>query len=107
MLSVFSFSKSHPKTRKASTDGYQRYLKRQNENSLIDSEIIHDDIWRAIAGKFCNTIVHVIQSSALSASTEGICNEDLSLTFHVSGENPVQKYIEKSVQTDEIKFYLK
>ena len=49
----------------------------------------------------------VIQSSALSASTEDICNEDLSLTFHVSGENPVQKYIEKSVQTDEIKFYLK
>ena len=35
--SVFSFSKSHPKKKKASTDWYQRYLKRQeNEISLPD-----------------------------------------------------------------------
>ena len=34
---VFSFSKSHPKKKKASTDWYQRYLKRQeNEISLPD-----------------------------------------------------------------------
>ena len=46
----------------------------------------------------------VIQGSALSVSTDDISNEDSSLTFHVSGENPVKKYMEKSVQTDEIKF---
>ena len=46
----------------------------------------------------------MIQSSAPSASTEDISNEDSSPTFHVSAENPVKEYIEKSVQTDEIKF---
>ena len=30
--------------------------------------------------------------------------KDSSLSFHVSGGNPVKKYMEKSVQTDEIKF---
>ena len=75
--SVFSFSKSHPKKRKASTDRYQRYLKRQeNENSLTDSKSIHD-----IGEPLLES--SVIQSLALSASTEYISNEDLSLTFHV------------------------
>ena len=46
----------------------------------------------------------MIQSSALSASTEDISNEYLSLTFHVSTENPVKEYMEKSVQADEINF---
>ena len=46
----------------------------------------------------------VMQSSALSVSIEDISNEDLSLSLHVSGGNPVKKYVEKSVQTDEIKF---
>ena len=96
--SVFSFSKSHPKKRKASTDRYQRYLKRQeNENSLTDSKSIHD-----IGEPLLES--SVIQSLALSASTEDISNEDLSLIFHVSAENPVKEYMEKSVQTDEIKF---
>ena len=45
-----------------------------------------------------------IQSSTLSASTEDISNEDLSLAFHVSTENSLREYMEKSVQTDEIKF---
>ena len=41
--SVFSLSKSHPKKINASTDRYQRYLKRQeNENSLTDNESIYD-----------------------------------------------------------------
>ena len=97
--SVFLFSKSHPKKRKASTDQYQRYLKRQeNENSLTDNESIHD------IGEQPLLESPVIQGSALSVSTEDISNEDSSLTFHVSGENPVKKYMEKSVQTDEIKF---
>ena len=42
------------------------------------------------------------KSSALSAPTENISNKDSSLTFHVSGRNPVKKYTEKSVQRDEI-----
>ena len=46
----------------------------------------------------------MIQSSALSASTEDVSNEDLPLTFHAPAENPVKEYMEKSVQTDEIKF---
>ena len=96
--SVFLFSKSHPKKRKASTDQYQLYLKRQeNENSLTDSESIHD-----IGAPLLES--SVIQGSGLSVSTEDISNEDSSLTFHVSGENHVKKYKEKSVQTDEIKF---
>ena len=96
--SVFSFSKSHPKKRKASTDQYQHYLKRQeNENSLTESESIHD-----IGAPLLES--SVIQGSGLSVSTEDISNEDSSLTFHVSGENHVKKYMEKSVQTDEIKF---
>ena len=96
--SVFSFSKSHPKKINASTDRYQRYLKRQeNENSLTDSESIHD-----IGEPLLES--SVIQSSALSASTEDVSNEDLPLTFHARAENPVKEYMEKSVQTDEIKF---
>ena len=95
---VFSFSKSHPKKRKASADRYQRYLKRQeNENSLTDSESIHD-----IGEPLLES--SVIQSSALSASTEDVSNEDLPLTFHAPAKNPVKEYMEKSVQTDEIKF---
>ena len=79
--SVFSFSKSHPRKRKASTDRYQRYLKRQeNENSLTESESIHD-----IGGPLLES--SVIQSSTLSASTEDISNGDSSLAFHVSAEN--------------------
>ena len=39
----------------------------------------------------------MIQSSALS-------NEDLSLTFYAFSESPVKEYMEKTVQTDEIKF---
>ena len=98
MPSVFSFSKSHPKKRKASTHRYQRYLKRQeNENSLTDREVIHD-----IGESLLES--SVIQGSALSVSTEDISNQDSSLTFHVSEENPVKKYMENSVQTDEIKF---
>ena len=97
--SVFSFSKSHPKKRKASTDRYQRYLKRQeNENSLTDNESIHD------IGEQSLLESSMIQGSALSVSTKDISNEDSSLTFHFSGENSVKKYMEKSVQTDEIKF---
>ena len=66
MPSVFSFSKSHPKKRKASTDRYQRYLKRQeNENSLTDGKSIHD-----IGEPLLES--SVIQSLALSASTEDI-----------------------------------
>ena len=96
--SVFSFSKSHPKKINASTDRYQRYLKRQeNENSLTDSESIYD-IGESLLEK------SVIQSSVLSASTDGISNEDSSLKFHVSRQNPVKEYMQKSVQTDEIKF---
>ena len=96
--SVFSFSKSHPKKRKASTDQYQRYLKRQeNQNSLTDSKSIHD-----IGEPLLES--SVIQGSTLSASIEDISNEDSSLTFHVYGENPLKKYMEKSAQTDEIKF---
>ena len=95
--SVFSFSKAHPKKRKASTDRYQRYLKRQeNENSPTDSGSIHD-----IGEPLLES--SVIKSSALSASTEDISNEDSSSAFHVSAENPVKDYMEKSVQTDEIK----
>ena len=95
---VFSFSKSHPKKRKASADRYQRYLKRQeNENSLTDSESIHD-----IGGPLLES--SVIQSSTLSASTEDISHEDSSLAFHLSAENFVKEYMEKSIQTDEIKF---
>ena len=78
-------------SRKASTDRYQRSLKRQqNENSLTDSESIHDIGELLLESS-------VIQSSALS-------NEDFSLTFHAFSENPVKEYMEKSVQTDEIKF---
>ena len=96
--SVFSFSKSHSKKRKASTDRYQCYLKRQeNENSLTDSESTHD-----IGEPLLES--SVIQWSALSVSTEDISNEDSPLTFHVCEENPVKEYMEKSVQTDEIKF---
>ena len=95
--SVFSFSNAHPKKRKASTDRYQRYLKRQeNENSPTDSGSIHD-----IGEPLLES--SVIKSSALSASTEDISNEDSSSAFHVSAENPVKDYMEKSVQTDEIK----
>ena len=95
--SVFSFSKAHPKKRKASTDRYQRYLKRQeNENSPTDSGSIHD-----IGEPLLES--SVIKSSALSASTEDISNEDSSSAFHVSAENPVKDYMEKSVQIDEIK----
>ena len=83
--SVLSFSKSHPKKRKARADWYQHYLKRQeNENSLSDSESIHD-IGEPLLGS------SVIQSPALSVSTEDIFNEDLLLTFHVSAENPVKE----------------
>ena len=97
MPSVFSISKSPPKKRKASTDWYQRYVKREkNENSLTDSESIHD-----VREPFLES--SVTKSSALSAPTEDISNKDSSLTFHVSGRNPVKKYIEKSVQRDEIK----
>ena len=45
-----------------------------------------------------------IQHSALSALREDIPNKDLSLIFRVSAENQVKKHMEKSVQTDEIKF---
>ena len=45
-----------------------------------------------------------IQRSALSAKTKDISNKDLSLIFRVSEENLVKKHMEKSVQTDEIKF---
>ena len=77
--------------RNASTDRYQRYLKReQNENSLTDSESIHD-----IGEPLLES--SVIQSLALS-------NEYLPLTFYAFSENCVKKYMEKSVQTDEIKF---
>ena len=89
-----------PEKRKATAHRYQRYLKRQKyENSLTDtdSESIHDIGEPSLESS-------VIQSSALSASTEDISNEDSSLTFHVSGGHPVKKYMEKSVQTDEIKF---
>ena len=96
--SVFSFSKSHSRKRKASRDRYQSYLKRQeNENSLTDNESIHD-----IGGPLLES--SLIQSSTLSASTEDISNEDSSLAFHVSAQNFVKEYMEKSVQTDEIKF---
>ena len=64
---------------------------------LLISESIHD-----IGEPLLES--SVIQSSTLSASTEDISNEDLSLTFHVSTENPVKEYMEKSVQTDEINF---
>ena len=71
-----------------STDRYQRYLKRQeNENSLTDGENTHDIGQPLLESS-------VIQSAALSASTEDISNEDSSLTFHVSGENTVKKYKE-------------
>ena len=46
----------------------------------------------------------MIQSSTRSASTEDISNEDSSLAFHVSAEIFVKEYMEKSVQTDGIKF---
>ena len=96
--SIVSFSKSRLKERKASTDRNQRYLKRQEkENLLNDSKSIHD-----IGEPLLES--SVIQISALSASTEDISNEDSSLTFHVSGENPMKKCTEKSIQTDEIKF---
>ena len=80
--SVFSLSKSHPKKINASTDRYQRYLKRQeNENSLTDNESIYD-IGESLLEK------SVIQSSVLSSSTEdkklmnfytGLPNNKLSL----------------------------
>ena len=88
---VFSFSKSHPKKRKASADRYQRYLKRQeNENSLTDSESIFD-----IGEPLLES--SAIQSSALSSWKEDISNEESSLIFHVSAENLVKEYMEKSV----------
>ena len=46
----------------------------------------------------------MIQSSARSAATEDISNEDPLLIFYISGENPAKKYMEKSVPTDKIKF---
>ena len=64
---------------------------------LLISESIHD-----IGEPLLES--SVIQSSALSASTEDVSNEDLPLTFHAPAENPVKEYMEKSVQTDEIKF---
>ena len=84
VLYVFSFSKSHPKNRKASADRHQRYLKRQeNKNSLTDNENIGKPLLES----------SVIQSLALSASTEDIYDEDLSLTLHVFGGNLVKKYM--------------
>ena len=77
---------------------YQCYLKNQeNGNSFIDNEIIHD------VGE-PSSESSVMQSSALSASTVDISNKDSSLKFHISGENTMKKFMEKSVQTDEIKF---
>ena len=71
MCQIMCHSKSHPKKRKVITDRHQK--------SLTDSESINDIGQPLLESS-------VIQSSALSASTEGISNEDLSLTFHVSTE---------------------
>ena len=95
---LFYFQNLIAKKRKASTDWYQNYLKRQeNKNSLTDSEYIQD-IGESLLESY------VIQSSARSAATEDISNEDPLLIFYISGENPAKKYMEKSVPTDKIKF---
>lgn len=100
LSSVFSFSRSHHK-KKGSTDRYGHYLKgKGNEKSLIDSEIIYSWYWSAIAGVFSDT-----NFSTISLKRRYFWQRFV-IDTPVSVENSVKKYLEKSVQTDEVNFLL-
>ena len=100
MCHLYSHFQNLISRKKSNADRYQYYLKRQeNENSLIDSGSIHDVeepllevLWYKVRHYQPQQKIFLMKILFLK-----------SLTFHVSVENSVKEYMEKSVQTDEIK----